>query len=76
MKQSELNIIYRDNPELKKVPLVGLDVIVVEFLKLHDVEVRPPKKTSSRDGAIAGAIGGLAGADVAGDVFIMQGQTK
>ena len=75
-KQSELNRIYRDNPELKKAPLVGLDVIVVEFLKLHDVEARPPKKTSSRDGAIAGAIGGLAGADVAGDVFIMQGQTK
>jgi len=36
-KQSELNRIYRDNPELKKAPLVGIDVIVVEFLKLHDV---------------------------------------
>ena len=75
-KQSELNMIYRDNPELKKVSLVGLDEIVVEFLKLHDVEARPPKNTSRRDGAIAGAIGGLAGADVAGDAFIMQGQAK
>ena len=43
-KQSELNRIYRDNPELKKAPLVGIDV-----------EARPPKDTSRRDGAIAGA---------------------
>ena len=75
-KQSELNRIYRDNPELKKVPLVGLDVIVVEFLKLHDVEARPPKNTSRRDGAIAGAITGMAGADVGGDAFLIQGQAK
>ena len=75
-KQSELTRIYRDNPELKKVPLVGLDVIVVEFLKLHDVEARPPKNTSRRDGAIAGAITGMAGADVGGDAFLIQGQAK
>ena len=75
-KQSELKRIYRDNPELKKVPLVGLDVIVVEFLKLHDVEARPPKNTSRRDGAIAGAITGMAGADVGGDAFLIQGQAK
>ena len=55
-KQSELNRIYRDNPELTKASLVGIDVIVVEFLKLHDVEAWPPKNTSRRDGAIAGAI--------------------
>ena len=75
-KQSELNRIYRDNPELKKVALVGLDEIVVEFLKLHDVEARPPKNTSRRDGAIAGAITGMAGADVGGDAFLIQGQAK
>ena len=75
-KQSELNRIYRDNPELKKVSLVGLDEIVVEFLKLHDVEARPPKNTSRRDGAIAGAITGMAGADVGGDAFLIQGQAK
>ena len=73
-KQSELNRIYRDNPELKKAPLVGIDVIVVEFLKLHDVAARPPKDTSRRDGAIAGAITGAFGADVGGDAFLIQGQ--
>ena len=73
-KQSELNRIYRDNPELKKAPLVGIDVIVVEFLKLHDVAARPPKDKSRRDGAIAGAITGAFGADVGGDAFLIQGQ--
>jgi len=74
--ESQLNEICRDNPELRKDPLVGLDVIVVEFLKLHDVEARPPKNTSRRDGAIAGAITGMAGADVGGDAFLIQGQAK
>ena len=73
-KQSELNRIYRDNTELKKVPLVGLDVIVVEFLKLHDVEARPPKNTSRRDGAIAGTVTGIEGGDVGGDMAMIQGQ--
>ena len=45
--QSELTRIYRDHPELKKVPVIPIDEIVVEFLKLHDVEARPPKNTSS-----------------------------
>jgi len=56
--------------------LVGLDVIVVEFLKLYDVEARPPKNTSRRDGVIAGAITGIARADVGGDAFLIQGQAK
>ena len=75
-KQSELNRIYKENPELKKVPIVGLDEIVVEFLKLHDVNISPPpkKKSDLKEGAIAGAIGALAGPDLAGDVFIIQGQ--
>ena len=45
-------------------------------MKLHDVEARPPKNTSRRDGAIAGAITGMAGADVGGDAFLIQGQSK
>ncbi len=53
-----------------------IDQVVVEFLKLHDVEARPPKNTSRRDGDIAGAITGMAGADVGGDAFLIQGQTK
>ena len=48
----------------------------LEFLKIHEVEARPPKDTSKRDGAIAGAITGIAGADVGGDAFLIQGQNK
>ena len=75
-KKTQLTRILRDNPELQKVPVTPIDQIVVEFLKLHDVEARPPKNTSRRDGAIAGAITGMAGADVGGDAFLIQGQAK
>ena len=73
-KKTELARILRDHPELKKVPVMPVDQIVVEFLKLHDVAARPPKNTSRRDGAIAGAITGAFGADVGGDAFLIQGQ--
>ena len=73
--QSELNRIYKDNPELQKIPIVGLDEIVVEFLKLHDVNASPPKKKSSfKEGAKAAAIGAVAGLDFAGDAIIIEGQ--
>ena len=73
--QSELNRIYKDNPELQKVPIIGLDEIVVEFLKLHDVNVSPPKKKSGRnEGAKAAVIGIVAGLDFAGDSIIIDGQ--
>lgn len=73
--QSELNRIYKDNPELQKVPIVGLDEIVVEFLKLHDVNVSPPQKKSGlKEGAKAAAIGAVAGLDFAGDAIIIEGQ--
>ena len=76
-KQSELKRIYSDHPEFKKAPIVGLDEIVVEFLKLHDVNVLPPKKKSGiKEGAIAGALGVLAGPDLAGDAFIIEGQKE
>ena len=71
--QSELTRIYRDHPELKKVPVMPIDEIVVEFLKLHDVEARPPKNSSRWDGAIAGAITGAFGTEVGGDAFLIQG---
>ena len=73
--QSELNRIYKDNPELQKVPIAGLDEIVVEFLKLHDVNASPPKKKSNlKEGAKAAAIGAIAGLDFAGDAIIIEGQ--
>ena len=72
----QLNKIYTLHPELRLVPLMKIDDVVVEFLKIHEVEARPPKDTSKRDGAIAGAITGMAGADVGGDAFLIQGQNK
>ena len=74
-KQSELNRIYRDHPELKPLPVNSLDTVVIEFLKLHEVEVMPPKN-SRAGGAIAGAITGAFGPDVGGDAFLIQGQNK
>ena len=74
-KQSELNRIYRDHPELKPLPVKSLDTVVIEFLKLHEVEVMPPKN-SRAGGAIAGAITGAFGPDVGGDAFLIQGQNK
>mgnify|MGYP001173642484 CR=1 FL=1 len=74
--ETELNKIYTYNPELRLLPLMKIDDVVIEFLKIHEVEARPPKDTSKRDGAIAGAITGLAGADVGGDSFLIQGQNK
>ena len=74
--ESQLNKIYTYHPELRLVPLMKIDDVVDEFLKIHEVEARPPKDTSKRDGAIAGAITGMAGADVGGDAFLIQGQNK
>jgi len=73
--KSQLNRIYRDHPELKPLPVKSLDTVVIEFLKLHEVEVMPPKN-SRTGGAIAGAITGAFGPDVGGDAFLIQGQNK
>ena len=73
--KSQLNRIYRDHPELKPLPVLSLDTVVIEFLKLHEVVARPPKN-SRADGAIAGAITGAFGPDVGGDAFLIQGQNK
>ena len=74
--ESQLEKIYIYHPELRLVPLMKIDDVVVEFLKIHEVDARPPNNTSRRDGAIAGAITGMAGADVGGDAFLIQGQNK
>ena len=64
-----------------KKPQLSLNYAVVEFLKKYEVYVKPvtANERSSGDvasGAVAGAIGGIAGADVAGDAFIVRGQAK
>ena len=58
-KQSELNRIYKDNPELKKVPLVDLDKIIIKFLKQFDVNL--DSATSQEINLKTGFKGGLIG---------------
>ena len=79
--ESQLNYIASQKPEYKLEPVPSLDFVIVKFLEKYEVYVRPASssKRTARDvgsGAIAGAIGGFAGADVAGDAFIIKGQEK
>ena len=79
--ENQLNYIALKKPEYKLEPVPSLDFVIVKFLEKYEVYVRPASssKRTARDvgsGAIAGAIGGFAGADVAGDAFIIKGQEK
>ena len=79
--EDELNYIASKKPEYKLEPVPSLDFVIVKFLEKYEVYVRPASssKRTARDvgsSAIAGAIGGIAGADVAGDAFIIKGQEK
>ena len=78
MKYTEDKLIFirRKFPELIKKPEPSLNDAIVEFLKKYEVFVKPPKDGSRLDGAIAGAITGIAGADVGGDAFLISGQNK
>tara|TARA_B100000287_G_C20538858_1_gene743844 strand:+ start:259 stop:1089 length:831 start_codon:yes stop_codon:yes gene_type:complete len=57
--QSELNRIYKDNPEFKKVPLVDLDKVIIKFLKQFDVNI--DSATSQEINLKTGFKGGLIG---------------
>ena len=79
--EDELNYIASKKPEYKLEPVPSLDFVIVKFLEKYEVYVRPASssKRTARDvgsSAIAGAIGGMAGADVGGDAFIIKGQEK
>ena len=76
--REQLDLIRKKRPEMNPKIIPSLDAVIVKFLEKYEVYVTPPKNKNSRikDGAIAGAIGGFAGADVAGDAFIIQGQQK
>ena len=79
--EDQLNYIALKKPEYKLEPVPLLDFVIVKFLEKYEVYVRPASssKRTARDvgsSAIAGAIGGIAGADVAGDAFIIKGQEK
>ena len=74
--EEQLQIIRIEFPELIKKPEPSLNDAIVEFLKKYEVFVKPPKDRSRLDGAIAGAVTGIAGADVGGDAFLISGQNK
>ena len=74
--EEQLKFIKEKKPELIKKPEPSLNYAIVEFLKTYEVFVKPPKDRSRLDGAISGAITGLAGADVGGDAFMISGQNK
>ena len=74
--EEQLKFIKEKKPELIKKPEPSLNYAIVEFLKTYEVFVKPPKDRSRLDGAISGAITGLAGADVGGDALMISGQNK
>ena len=74
--REQIEYIRKNKPEFvfKEVP--SLDFVVVEFLKKYEVFVQPPKNKNYAEGALTGAITGMAGADVGGDMAMIQGQNK
>ena len=78
ISDSEWRYICRERPELKKISPPTLDTIIVEFLKQYEVYVKPVTSGTRNRGesAMAGAITGIAGADVGGDAFLISGQKK
>ena len=74
--KSQLNLIYDKKPELIKKPEPTLNDAIVAFLKKYEVFVSPPKSNRAIDGAITGAVTGISGADVGGDMAMIQGQNK
>ena len=79
--EDQLNYIALKKPEYKLEPVPSLDFVIVKFLEKYEVYVKPAttlkrNSNSFAAGATGGVIGALAGPDVAGDAFIIQGQTK
>ena len=74
--KSQLNLIYDKKPELIKKPEPNLKDAIVAFLKKNGVYVTPPKGNRAIDGVITGAVTGMAGADIGGDMVVIQGQNK
>ena len=74
----EIYFIQSKKPEYKTKPVPSLDAVIVEFLKKYEVYVQPISSGTRNTGesAVAGAITGMAGADVGGDAFMIAGQNK
>ena len=65
-------------PELRLEPKPTLDEIICAFLETFEVYAKPitTKTRNIAGSAVSGAITGLAGADVGGDAYLIQGQNK
>ena len=78
--ESDLEIIKSNMYNLKTEPRkkYSLDEIIVEFLKIYEVYVKPVSSQTRNVGqaAVAGAITGALGAEVGGDAFQISGQNK
>ena len=72
----QINIIYDNRPDLIQKPEPTLNDAIVAFLKKYEVYVTPPSGNRAIDGALTGAVTGMAGADVGGDMAMIQGQNK
>ena len=68
----------REEKELDVLLIPSLDEVIVEFLKKFEVFVKPISsgKRNIGESAMSGAIGGMLGADVGGDAFMISGQKK
>ena len=68
----------REERELDVLLIPSLDEVIVEFLKKFEVFVKPISSGTRNIGesAMSGAIGGMLGADVGGDAFMISGQKK
>ena len=70
--------IERKIPELRLEPKPTLDEIICAFLETFEVYAKPitTKTRNIAGSAVSGAITGMAGADVGGDAYLIQGQKK
>ena len=68
----------REKRELDVLLIPSLDEVIFEFLKKFEVFVKPISSGTRNIGesAMSGAIGGMLGADVGGDAFMISGQKK
>ncbi len=67
---------FREKTRINKKPEPTLNDAIVAFLKKYEVFVTPPKSNRAIDGVITGAVTGMAGADVGGDMAMIQGQSN
>ena len=74
----EIVFIQGKKTEFRLKPVLSLDAVIVEFLKRYEVFVQPTTSATRNTGesVVAGAITGMAGADVGGDAFMISGQNK